>query len=366
MPLYPDPVDGFVIESDRLYAWTDGLVRQVGTPHDIAADVAEILLAADLRGIASHGTARLPQYLKLIEARVMDPVARPAKEKGKPAFARFDANNGWGHHAGRVATDDAIERAREMGVAVSVLHNANHYGIAGWYAMRVAREGLIGLSLTNSSPLVAPTRARIALLGTNPIALAAPAGRFGTLVVDMATSTIPRGRIEVAERRGERLPVGWAIGPDGSPATAPKDALEGALLPLGGKEETGGYKGYGLALIVEVLTGILGDAAFGPNIVGLFSTAGRSNLGQFFVAIDPGAIDEPSAFEARLERLLELLTGAPLIPDAPGPVLYPGQPEAERAKKQARDGIVIDPEHHSSLVELGRRYGIAFPAARAR
>jgi LDH2 family malate/lactate/ureidoglycolate dehydrogenase len=196
--------------------------------------------------------------------------------------------------------------------------------------------------------------------------LAAPAGRFGTLVVDMATSTIPRGRIEVAERRGERLPVGWAIGPDGSPATAPKDALEGALLPLGGKEETGGYKGYGLALIVEVLTGILGDAAFGPNIVGLFSTAGRSNLGQFFVAIDPGAIDEPSAFEARLERLLELLTGAPLIPDAPGPVLYPGQPEAERAKKQARDGIVIDPEHHSSLVELGRRYGIAFPAARAR
>ncbi len=364
MPLYPEPVHGFVIEADRLRAWTDALVRRVRTPNDIAADVAEILLAADLRGIASHGTARLPQYVKLVEAGVMDPAARPVKETGKPALARFDANNGWGHHAGRVATEDAIERARETGAAISVLRNANHYGIAGWYAMRVAREGLIGLSLTNTSPVVAPTRARISLLGTNPIAFAAPAGRFGMLVLDMATSTVPRGRIEVADRRGETLPIGWAIGPDGSPATTPQVALEGSLLPLGGEEETGGYKGYGLALVVDVLTGILGAAGFGPNIVGLFSTEGPSDLGQLFMAIDPGAIDERSGFEARLERLLEQLTGAPLIPDAPGPVLYPGQPEAERAKKQSRDGIVIDREHHDSLVELGQRYGVAFPAAR--
>jgi len=364
MPFYPDPVDGFVIQADALRAWTDALVRRIGTPEDIAADVAEVLLAADLRGIASHGTARLPQYVRLVEAGVMDPAARPLKEIGKPAVARFDANNGWGHHAGRVATDDAIERARETGAAISVLRNTNHYGIAGWYAMRVAREGLIGLSLTNTSPVVAPTRARTSLLGTNPIAFAAPAGRFGMLVLDMATSTVPRGRIEVAERRGETLPAGWAIGPDGSPATAPRLALEGSLLPLGGKEETGGYKGYGLALVVEVLTGILGGAAFGPNIVGLFSTEGPSDLGQLFMAIDPGAIDKPAAFEARLERLLDQLTRAPLIPGAPGPVLYPGQPEAERAEKQARDGIVVDREHHGSLVELGQRYGVPFPAVR--
>src|SRR5215510_4820228 len=115
MPLYPNPVHGFVIEADRLQVWTNALVRRVGTPDDIAADVAEVLLAADLRGIASHGTARLRQYVKLVEAGVMDPAARPAKERGKAAFARYDANNGWGHHAGRVATDDAIERARETG-----------------------------------------------------------------------------------------------------------------------------------------------------------------------------------------------------------------------------------------------------------
>jgi len=366
MPLYPDPVQGFVIEAESLRAWTDALVRRVGTPGDIAGDVAEILVAADLRGIASHGTARLPQYLKLVEAQVMDPAARPAMETGKTALARFDARNGWGHHAGRVATEAAIERAKDTGVAISVLRNANHYGIAGWYAMRVAREGLIGLSMTNTSPVAAPTRARVSMIGTNPIAFAAPAGRFGMLVLDMATSAVPRGRIEVAQRRGETLPVGWAIAPDGSPATQPQVALEGSLLPLGGKEETGGYKGYGLALVVEVLTGILSNAAFGPNIVGLFSTAGPSDLGQLFMAIDPGAIDERVAFSARLERLLDQLTRAPLIPNAPGPVLYPGQPEAERAEKQARDGIVIDREHHDSLVELGQRYGVAFPAARRR
>src|SRR5258707_3711532 len=226
MPLYSDPTDGFVIEAERLRAWTDALVRRVGTPPDIAADVADLLLAADLRGIASHGTARLPQYVKLIEAGVVDPVGRPVKEVGKVSLARFNANNGWGHHSGRVATDDAIERARQTGTAISVLRNANHYGIAGWYAMRVARQGLIGLSLTNNSPIVAPTPALTCLLRANPIAFAAPAGRFGMLVLDMATSTVPRGRIEVPARRGETIPVGWAIGPAGSPATRPESGPE--------------------------------------------------------------------------------------------------------------------------------------------
>lgn len=365
MPVYQDPEDGLVVEGEALRAWTAELAGAIGTPPDIAADVAEILLDSDLRGIASHGTARLPQYVRLVEAGVMDPAARPVKERGKPALVRFDARNGWGHHAGRVATDDAIARARDLGAGISVVRNTNHYGIAGSYAMRVAREGLIGMSLTNTSPLVAPTRGRVSMLGTNPIAVAAPAGRFGMVVLDMATSTIPRGRIEVAARRRQKLPIGWAIGPDGSPATTPEEALEGSLLPLGGEESNAGYKGYGLALAVELLTGILGDAAFGPNIIGLFSTQGRSDLGQFFMAIDPASIDDPAAFAARLERLVDQLTHAPLIPNAPGPVLYPGQPEAERSAFQRKRGIVIDREHHDSLVELGKRHGVGFPAARS-
>jgi len=363
MPVYDDPIGGLRLDAGALQRWTTTLVERLGAPGDIAADVAELLIASDLRGIASHGTARLPQYVKLAEARVMDPAARPVLERGKPAFSLFDAHNGFGHHAGRIAIDHAIERARENGAAIAVVRNSNHYGIAGWYAMRAAESGMIGVSLTNTSPLVAPTRARVSMLGTNPIAVAAPAGKYDMLVLDMATSTIPRGRIEVAARRGEMLPIGWAIGPDGSPATTPDQALAGSLQPLGGEEATAGYKGYGLSLIVELLTGILSGAAFGPNIIGLFSTAGKSDLGQFYMAIDPGAIDDRGAFVARLEQLIDQLIGAPLIPNAPGAVLYPGQPEAERARKQQRNGIVIDREHYDSLLSLAERFGIALPDA---
>jgi LDH2 family malate/lactate/ureidoglycolate dehydrogenase len=361
MPLYDDPPNGLRMAAEPLQRWTQALVERLGSPPDVAADVAEILVASDLRGIASHGTARLPQYVLLAETRTMDPTARPVKERGRPGIALFDARNGWGHHAGRVAMDDAIERCLTLGTAISVVRNSNHYGIAGWYAMRAAEGGLIGISLTNTSPLVAPTRARIPMLGTNPIAFAAPAGRFGILSIDMATSTIPRGRIEVAARRGETLLAQWAIGPDGSPATTPEAALAGALQPLGGTEETAGYKGYGLALLVEVLTGVLAGAAFGPNVIGLFSTEAKSDLGQWYLAIDPGAIGDPAAFEGRVERLLEQLTEAPLIPNAPGPVLWPGQPEAERAERSRRDGIVIDREHHANLLALARRLDVPLP-----
>jgi LDH2 family malate/lactate/ureidoglycolate dehydrogenase len=361
MPLYEDPPNGLRMAAEPLQRWTKALLERLDTPPDVASDVAEILIASDVRGIASHGTARMPQYVALAEAHTMDPTARPVKERGRPGLALFDARNGWGHHAGRVAMDDAIERALMLGIACSVVRNSNHYGIAGWYAMRAAEGGLIGISLTNTSPLVAPTRARIPMLGTNPIAIAAPAGRHGILCLDMATSTIPRGRIEVAARRGETLLPQWAIAPDGSPATTPDDALKGALQPLGGTEETAGYKGYGLALIVEVLTGILAGAAFGPNIIGLFSTEEKSDLGQFYLALDPTAIDEPGAFEARLEMLLDQLTGAPLIPGAPGHVLYPGQPEAERTQRSLEEGIVIDREHHANLLAIARRLEVPLP-----
>jgi LDH2 family malate/lactate/ureidoglycolate dehydrogenase len=365
VPVYTDPTDGLAVPVGLLQAWTARLVERLGTPGDIEGDVAEVLVASDRRGIASHGTARLPNYIALIEAGVMDPGARPVVDGGRPALTRFDARNGWGHHAGRVAVDAAIEASRELGLAAVTVRNTNHYGIAGWYALRVAAAGLIGISLSNTSPLVAPTRARQPLIGTNPIALAAPAGRFGSFCLDMATSTIPRGRIEVAARRGELLPVGWAIDAEGRPATTPDVALGGALHPLGGEEATGGHKGYGLALAVDLLTGVLAGASFGPNIVGLFSTDGPSDLGQTFIVIDPAAVDAPGAFESRLEGYLGQLVAAPTVPDAPGRVLVPGEPEAEAQLRSDERGALLDAAHVGRLVELGDRYGIPFPGSTA-
>jgi L-2-hydroxycarboxylate dehydrogenase (NAD+) len=360
MPVYADPIDGLAVPADLLQAWAARLVESLGTPADIAADVAEILVASDRRGIASHGTARLPNYVALIEAGVMDPAARPVVDAGRPALQRFDARNGWGHHAARVALDAAIATATVLGTGTSIVHNSNHYGIAGWYALRAAHQGMIGISLSNTSPLVAPTRAREPLIGTNPIAIAAPAGHFGAFSLDMATSTIPRGRIVVAARRGEVLPVGWAIDAEGRPATTPEAALAGALHPLGGEEATGGHKGYGLALAVDLLTGVLGGAAFGPNILGLFSTEGPSNLGQAFIVIDPAAIGTREAFEGRLEGYLDQLVAAPTVPGAAGRVLVPGEPEAEAERRADERGVVIDVVHARKLTELGERLGVPF------
>jgi L-2-hydroxycarboxylate dehydrogenase (NAD+) len=362
VPIYADPVDGLAVQVGLLRAWTARLIESLGTPADIALDVATVLVASDARRIASHGTARLPNYVALIEGGVMDARARPVAETGRPALLRFDARNGWGHHASRVAVDAAIEAAGTLGTATALVRNSNHYGIAGWYALRAAERGMIGISLSNTSPLVAPTRARQPLIGTNPIAIAAPAGRFGAFCLDMATSTVPRGRIEVAARRGETLPIGWAIDAAGRPATTPESALAGALQPLGGSEESGGHKGYGLSLAVDVLTGVLAGASFGPNIVGLFSTDGPSDLGHAFMVLDPAAIDPPGVFERRLEGYLEQLVAAPTAPDAPGRVLIPGEPEAEAARRSADEGIMIDAVHAQRLRDLGERLGVAFPA----
>ena len=366
MPHVEDPVDGVALGVDGLLEWTRSVVVAVGTPEDIAADVAEVLVAADLRGLASPGPARLVQYVKLIDAGVVDPAARPGVVRSRAALTLLDAANGWGHHAGRVAMDLAIAGAAGAGTSVSVVRNTNHFGIAGWYAMRAASQGMIGIALTNSSPLVAPTRGRAPMIGTNPIAVAAPAGRHGQLVLDMATSTVPRGRIEVAARRGEAIPQGWAIARDGTPTTRPDEALEGALQPLGGQEETGGYKGYGLGLVVDLLTGVLAGAHFGPNVVRLFSTEGSSDLGQLFGAIDIDAVDDREAFERRLEGYIDQLAATPTAQGAAGTVLYPGQPEAERAARSRRDGILVDRAHFDSLAHLAARFGLPEPARTPR
>lgn len=349
------------IDAELLRAWVAEIVTRLETPADIAADVADVLVAADLRGVVSHGTFRLPVYAKLAQAGVISTNARPRPDGGTPVISRWDAQDGWGPHAGRILIDDAIERARTYGIAVSIAHRASHFGIAGWYAMRAASRGLIGITISNASPLVAPTRARTRLIGTNPIAVAAPAGKFGTFVLDMATSAINWGRVLVAEGRGEDVPFGVALDGLGQPSAVPAEILrDGALLPLGGGEATAGYKGYGLAVVVDMLTGVLGGASFGSRVIPFSATRGPSNLGQMFAAIDPAAV-AGGDFGARMEALCEDLVTAPLAPDAPGPVLIPGQPEAARELEQRQQGIMLNPSHRDALRDLGERLRTPFP-----
>lgn len=365
MPIGEGRVNIVRVEADRLRDWTVDVVRRLSTPPDIAADVADVLVAADLRGVASHGTFRLPVYASLAEAGVIAVEARPQRDGGTAVLTRWDAANGWGPHAGRVLMDDAIERAKTFGMAASIAHRASHFGIAGWYAMRAAANGLIGVTMSNASPLVAPTRGRTRILGTNPLAVAAPSGRFGMLVLDMATSAVTWGRVLVADRRGTEIPSGVAIDNDGHPTTSTARVLHGgALLPLGSYEATAGYKGYGLALVVDILTGVLAGANFGSRVIPFSTTSGASDLGQLFLAIDPAAADGGD-FAARVEALCDELVNAPRAPDAPGPVLIPGQPEAEQEGEQEQHGIRMEVAQLEALIELGERLGSPFPAAQA-
>jgi LDH2 family malate/lactate/ureidoglycolate dehydrogenase len=360
MPPFDVPREGFLIDHVILRDWTRLVISSVGTADDVADDVAEVLVAADLRGVASHGTGRLSMYVSLAEAGITDALARPERVGGTPVLGLWDGHNGWGPHAGRIVMDDVIDRAASLGMAAAVIRHANHYGIAGWYAIRAADRGLIGMTMTNGTPLVAPTRGRTKLLGTNPIGFAAPAGRFGNLVLDMATSSITWGRLLVDARRGHELADGVGLDSAGLVTTSPAAVLaDGALIPLGGGEETAGYKGYGLALMVDALSGVLAGANFGPFVEPFSLVGGPSNLGQVFLAIDPNAV--APGYAERLEKLLDELVNAPTAPDAEGPILYPGQPEAEREADQRARGIVIDPGHHDLLVKLGDRIGLPLP-----
>ena len=291
MPLYEDPAGGVRLAHEPLREWTAGLLGRLDTPADVADDVAEILVASDLRGIASHGTARLPQYVKLDRGRRRRrrPPA-PRRTRAGPASRAGTARTAGAITQVGVAMDDAIERAMTLGHRRGGASTTpTTTGSPAGTRCAPRQGGLIGISadqqLARSSPRRAPgSRCSAPTRSRSRRPPAASAWSSWT----WRPSTIPRGRIEVAARRGETLTAGWAIGPDGSPALDPgRRAQRVPSSPLGGAEETGGYKGYGLALVVELLTGVLAGAAFGPNIVGLFSTEAKSDLGQFHLRIDP-------------------------------------------------------------------------------
>lgn len=359
----PLPTVGVRVPLQDLHAWTLAVVASLGTPPDIADDVASALMAADARGVASHGTFRLPVYVAMANAGVLDVTARPTRAGGTEVLAVWDCHDGWGPHGGRVLMDDAVERAATLGMAASLARHASHFGIAGWYAMRAAARGSIGLVMANTSPLVAPTRGRARMLGTNPISVAAPAGEQGTFVLDMATSAITWGHVLVAARGGTSLPEGVAIDGDGRPTTDPDHVLaSGSLLGLGGPESSGGHKGYGLALMIDLLTGVLAGAAFGSKVIPLSSRpVGPSDLGQLFVAIDPRALGD-DGFPGRAQALLEELRASPPSGEAEGPVLIHGDPEAGREATSREEGIRMTHADHASLQALGERLAIPFPA----
>lgn len=349
-----------LIDAADLNDFVTAVLEAVGVAADDARTTSEVLVEADLRGHESHGVSRLHEfYVRPIQAGQIDPGARLAVLHSTAATLCLDAANGLGQPAGRRAMEMCIARARQAGMCLATVRHSNHFGIAGYYAMLALPHDMIGIASTNSTPLVVPTGGSTVMLGTNPIAIAAPAERHQAFVLDMATSVVPAGKVEVKARRGEPLPAGWAVDGTGQPTTDARAVLQaiyarrpGGLMPLGGAQA--GHKGYGLAAMVDVLCGVLAGAGAGMA-VGMEDAP--ADVGHFFAAIDLAAFGSANAIEQSMDAYIEALHASPHAAGVER-ILVAGEPEFETAELRRREGIPLHPAVAESLRLLGAEFGV--------
>jgi L-2-hydroxycarboxylate dehydrogenase (NAD+) len=313
----------------------------------MAREVAQAYVVADLYGLASHGVMRVLRIQDGIDAGTHFPGNRPKIVKDNPASALVDGCSSLGVAVGLFATRLAIEKARRNGIACVGVFNSNHFGIAGYYVRKIAEARMIGFTFCNASPALAAFGGRRPVLGTNPIAIAAPT-RGKPIALDLSPSSIVRGKVLEAQRRGQPLEPGVAVDADGNPTTDPTAALAGAFLPYGGQQA---YKTYGLALMIDVLCGPLVSAAFTDRVTGSADTKVDCNKGDFYVAIDVGQLRD---YEAYLEDMDAVVQS---VKESGSEVLLPGEREHQR-EEGAGGVLLLDDDMISQLAGLGRRYGL--------
>lgn len=331
-----------IVAADLLGSQLGAIFRAWGMREEHIAVTVDAMLAADLSAIDSHGIAMMPLYAQLRAAGKLDFAPRVEVVRETATAAVIDGGGGLGHVPATRAMHLAIAKARQAGMAIVTVRNSNHFGAAGVYALMAAEAGLIGLAMTNvHNSSVVPTFAADPMFGTNPIAFAAPTRRNRPYLFDMATSTAAIGKLKIANMAGTTVPPGWALNPAGEPLTDPAEALKHRrLTPLGGNRDLGSHKGYGLAMMVEILTVALGGAVFAPLRLRRDPDAARLNVGHFLMAIDPAQFREAGEFESDLDDMIDALRATrPVDPERP--VIVAGDPEHEAKERRRRDGIPV-------------------------
>ena len=346
---------------NQIFAFTEAVFRRIGCPEADATLATETLLSADLRGIDSHGVARLVGYVRLWEAGRINPTPRVGVTYETPSTAVVDGDGGLGLVVGPKAMRVAIEKARQVGTGWVSVKNSNHFGIAGYHAMLPLAHDMIGVAMTNASPLVAPTYSLDRLLGTNPIAVAVPAGEQPDFVADLATTTAANGKLEIAQRKGLPVPEGWVQNADGSGSTDANTVKNGgALLPLGGA--TGSHKGYALGSIVDIFSAVLSGANYGPWVPPFVAflqpptdPVGQG-LGHFFGAMRVDAFRPADEFKAHMDNWITTFRNAHALKGKK--VLIPGDPEREMAARRILEGIPLLDAVVQDLESLGEKLGV--------
>lgn len=357
----------FVFDYSQLLAFTRSVFEAIGCPADQAAIAAEALLSADLRGIDSHGVARLSGYVRLWEAKRVNPHPHIRVIHETPSTAVVDGDSGLGLVVAPFAMKLAIEKATQVGTGWVSVQNSNHFGIAAHHAMMALDHDMMGIAMTNASPLVAPTFSIDKMLGTNPICVAAPAGAEPPFVADLATTTAANGKLEILQRKSLPTPDGWVQDVEGQPTNDPHILKKGgALLPLGGDRDHGSHKGYALGAVVDIFSALLSGANYAPWVppfpayVPLPSQQPGKGIGHFLGAMRVDAFRPAADFKASMDHWIQ---GFRQARPATGheKVLVPGDPERLMEVERLQQGIPLLPVVWEDLQALGKRFELVLP-----
>ncbi|MBN2651140.1 MAG: Ldh family oxidoreductase [Spirochaetales bacterium] len=357
------------IDFETMEKFMNETLVAIGVPQDQADIISDVLIESDKRGIDSHGIGRLkPIYLDRIDAGIMETVTKIDIIKDEKACSVLDGNNGLGHVVAKKAMEMAIDKAKEFGLGMTAVRNSTHYGIAGYYSLMAIKEGMIGITGTNARPSIAPTNGVENMLGTNPLTIGFPTDEEFPFVLDCATSVSQRGKIEVYGRAGKDLPPGWVIGLDGTTRTDTQQILDdlntgkAALAPLGGiGEETAGFKGYGYATVVEVLSAALQDGQYLKDLNG-FDENGKKipyPLGHFFIAIDPAKFLGVDTFKKIAGNIMRDLRNSQKAPGA-DKIYTAGEKEYEAWQYRKEHGCPVPPVLQKQMVVLRDRFNLNY------
>jgi LDH2 family malate/lactate/ureidoglycolate dehydrogenase len=343
---------GIGLDPDRLVDFGADVLAAVGVPEEDARLVSDSLVTADLWGHPSHGMLRLGWYVARLRSGVMQPVTAPSTVQDGGAVVVIDGREGVGQVVTDAACRLAVERAGRHGVGVVAVRNSNHFGTAAYWTRRMAAAGCVGILTTNGSPAMAPWGGREKTVGANPWSIATPGGSSGPVVLDIANTGVARGKVYAALQRGEPIPDTWALDADGAVTTDPAAAIDGLILPMAG------HKGYGIAFMMDVLSGVLTGSSYGPDVAGPYVPDRRSGCGHLVLALRIDAVLDPQEFDRRIDDLIATTKAVPRARGA-DEVFHPGEPENRAEARARREGVVVLPERTvTELQELGRSCGV--------
>jgi LDH2 family malate/lactate/ureidoglycolate dehydrogenase len=340
-----------LVRPERLVDFAAAVYSKIGVPDDDARLLADTLVQADLWGHQSHGVLRLSWYAQRIESGVMTAKSAPNFVVDAGALAVVDGRDGVGQVLTAMAAREAARRAKTHGVGVVAMRNSNHFGTAMYYTLMAAREGCVAFLSTNASPAMAPWGGRKKTVGTNPWSIAAPAGRHAPMVLDIANTGVARGKIYLAKQKGLPIPLGWALNALGEPTTDPAEGIDGIILPMAD------HKGYAIAMMMDVLSGVLTGSGFGNAVNGPYQFDKRSGCGQLMIALDITAFQPRKEFDARMEELIQQTKEVPLAKGF-DEILYPGELEARRDLENRKRGIALPDDTLTDLAAIAQSHDL--------